>query len=249
MLDVLIVAYLLYRLYKLLEGSIAVNIVVGIGTLYLVSYIVGLLNLEMLDRILQQFLNLGVIILIIIFQPEVRRFLLVLGNSTIRNRSNFFNRLINPDGADPVGSSDSAEQIWSAMLQMSQEKTGALIVLTGATTLEGIHSSGTPINGRVSRTLLETIFNKHTPLHDGAVLIDGNIILEAGCVLPVSDSQRLPRNAGLRHRAAVGVTERANVAAFVVSEESGLLSMAYEGKLTRGLSEEKLLELLTTHIG
>ena len=245
----LIVAYLLYRLYKLLEGSIAVNIVVGIGTLYLVSYIVGLLNLEMLDRILQQFLNLGVIILIIIFQPEVRRFLLLLGNSTIRNRSNFFNRLINPDGEASSGSDVCAEHIWSAMLQMSQEKTGALIVLTGATSLEGIQSSGTVINGRVSRTLLETIFNKHTPLHDGAVLIGSSLILEAGCVLPVSDSQRLPRNAGLRHRAAVGVTERANVAAFVVSEESGLMSMAYEGKLTRGLSEEKLLQLLNEHIG
>ena len=247
MLDVLIVAYLLYRLYKLLEGSIAVNIVVGIGTLYLLSYIVGLLNLEMLDRILQQFLNLGVIILIIIFQPEVRRFLLLLGNSTIRNRSNFFNRLINPDGTGQEGSSVIAEQIWGAMLQMSKDKTGALIVLTGNTSIEGISSSGTVINARVSRTLLETIFDKHTPLHDGAVLIGNGLLLEAGCVLPVSDSQRLPRNAGLRHRAAVGVTERANVAAFVVSEETGLLSMAYEGKLTRGLSEEKLLELLTEH--
>ena len=245
----LIVAYLLYRLYKLLEGSIAVNIVVGIGTLYLVSYIVGLLNLEMLDRILNQFLNLGVIILIIIFQPEVRRFLLLLGNSTIRNRSNFFNRLINPDATAAEAGDACAEQIWSAMLQLSKEKTGALIVLTGGTSMEGIHSSGTVINARVSRTLLETIFNKHTPLHDGAVLIGNQQILEAGCVLPVSDSQRLPRNAGLRHRAAVGVTERSNVAAFVVSEETGLMSMAHEGRLMRGLSEEKLLELLNEHIG
>ena len=245
----LIVAYLLYRLYKLLEGSIAVNIVVGIGTLYLISYIVGLLNLEMLDRILQQFLNLGVIILIIIFQPEVRRFLLLLGNTTIRNRSTFFNRLINPDGEIAEGRDACAEQIWNAMLQMSKEKTGALIVLTGGQNMDGVSSSGTVINARVSRTLLETIFNKHTPLHDGAVLIGDQLILEAGCVLPVSDSQRLPRNAGLRHRAAVGVTERANVAAFVVSEETGLMSMAHEGRLTRGLSEEKLLELLNAHVG
>ena len=245
----LIVAYLLYRLYKLLEGSIAVNIVVGIGTLYLISYIVGLLNLEMLDRILQQFLNLGVIILIIIFQPEVRRFLLLLGNTTIRNRSTFFNRLINPDGEIAEGRDACAEQIWNAMLQMSKEKTGALIVLTGGQNMDGVSSSGTVINARVSRTLLETIFNKHTPLHDGAVLIGDQLILEAGCVLPVSDSQRLPRNAGLRHRAAVGVTERANVAAFVVSEETGLMSMAHEGRLTRGLSEEKLLRLLNAHVG
>jgi len=247
-LDILIVGYLMYQLYKLLRGNIAFNIFIGVLLLYVVWWLVNQLDMDLLSAVLNQIVNVGVIILIIIFQPEVRRFLLFLGNTTLRQRSNFLGRMIdrNFEGSEQADYHVSA--IRSALLRMSRRKTGALIVLAEKFSLEGLVNSGTTLEAHISEPLLESIFNKASPLHDGAVIIVNGKILAASCILPVSESQNLPKSAGLRHRAAVGITEKATVAAFVVSEENGNISYAFDGQLRRKLNEEELTELLARHL-
>lgn len=248
--DVAIVAYLLYQLYYLVRGSIAFNIVVGIVLLYALYFAVGLLGMDMLRLLLGQFVSVGFIVVLIIFQPEVRRFLVLLGNTTLRRRSNVIDFLVRRFGGSRLGSTDDTARagdrlaVKRAMLGMAKEKTGALIVFTENAGGEPIGASGTRLDATVSEPLLRTIFDKHTPLHDGAVLIERGRVYAAGCVLPVTDRADLPQSVGLRHRAAVGLTERSRATAFVVSEETGLISVARGGRLLRRLSETKLEEEL-----
>lgn len=246
-LDILIVGYLLYQLYKLLKGSIAFNIFIGVVMLYVVWWLVGTLNMDLLSVLLNQFVSVGVIIIIIIFQPEVRRFLLLLGNTTLRQQSHFLSRLIdrNMDGLDERGL--QVKSIRGAIKRMSRYRIGALIVISEHPNLEVFSSSGVILDARVTQPLIESIFNKESPLHDGAMLITPGKIHAASCVLPVSDNPNLPKKAGLRHRAGVGVTEVSEVAVFIVSEENGKISFAYKGVLESGLSDERLDELLERH--
>lgn len=246
-LDILIVGYLMYRIFRLLKGSIAFNIFIGVVSLYVIYWLVNALDMALLAVILDQFVKVGVIILVIIFQPEVRRFLLLLGNTTLRQRSNFFGNWIDKNFENSDKRQTKMQEIKSALLRMSKEKTGALIVLSHNIDLESLGHSGVPINADLSQQLLQSIFHKESPLHDGAVIIDKEKILAASCVLPVSESPSLPKNAGLRHRAAVGITERSNVASFIVSEENGSISFSFDGKLQRRISEQTLLELLEKH--
>ncbi len=247
-LDILIVGYLIYRVYKLLRGSIAFNIFVGVITLIVVYWAVQALNMDLLSALLNKFVEIGVLSIIIIFQPEVRRFLLFLGDSTLRRRSKFWSRLLdrNQEGSTEI-KKKHVQALKSALLRMSRNKTGALIVLANDLNLDAISKTGIRLEADLSQQLLESIFNKESPLHDGAVIIFNHKIDAASCILPVSDNPNLPSSAGLRHRAAVGITERARVACFIVSEETGAVSFAFEGSLYRRLSEEKLTELLNEH--
>ncbi|MDX1666511.1 MAG: diadenylate cyclase CdaA [Saprospiraceae bacterium] len=249
-LDILIVGYLMYQIYKLLRGNIAFNIFIGVLTLYVVWWLVNQLEMDLLSAVLDQFVSVGVIIIIIIFQPEVRRFLLFLGNTTLRQRSNFLGRIIdrNFERTEKSEGERHLVALKAAIMRMSRNKTGALIVLAESTNLEGIVSSGVTIDASISESLIESIFNKYSPLHDGGVIIGNGRIRKASCILPVSENPNLPKSAGLRHRAAVGVTERADVAAFVVSEENGAISFAYDGKLERRLDEERLEVLLQKYL-
>ena len=215
-LDILIVGYLIYQIYKLLKGSIAFNIFIGVLTLYVVWWLVNQLDMDLLSAVLDQFVQVGVIIIIIIFQPEVRRFLLFLGDSTLRQRSNFLGRIIDRNFETSEENTALVNATKAALLRMGRQKTGAIIVFSKNVSLEGLINSGVSIDAQISEPLIESIFNKESPLHDGAVIINNGKIQAASCILPVSDNRRLPKNVGLRHRAAVGITERANVAAFVV---------------------------------
>ncbi|MFT4761394.1 MAG: diadenylate cyclase [Paraglaciecola sp.] len=246
-LDVAIFGYLIYRVYKLLRGSIAFNIFIGVVMLYVAWWLVSALKMDLLSILLSQFASVGVIVLMVIFQPEVRRFLLLLGNTTLRQRSNFLSRLWVKNFESSNARKREIIYIVNAVLKMGKERTGALIVLSKNFEMEDIRSSGTTIDANISQLLLLSIFQKESPLHDGAVVIGNGKILAAGCILPVSDSTKLPSSAGLRHRAAVGITERTNVAALIVSEESGTLSFALEGKLQRRLTEENLRKILKEH--
>lgn len=248
-LDILIVAYLLFQLYKLLRGSIAFNILVGVLSLYVSWWLVTQLGMQMLSGILTQFVNIGVIVLIIIFQPEVRRFLLILGNSTLRQRSQIFDRFLDRNFEESEMRSQAIEALVAAMLRMSRRRTGALIVLVGDANVEGIASGGTPMHAEISEPLLLSIFNKESPLHDGAVLIENGRIKMASVILPVSENSQLPKSVGLRHRAAVGITEKSSASAFIVSEETGAISMAHQGQLERKIEEERLRSLLKQHLG
>ncbi len=247
-IDILIVGYLMYQIYRLLKGNIAFNIFIGVLTLYVVWWLVNQLQMDLLEAILRQFVSVGVIIIVIIFQQEIRRFLLFLGNSTLRQRSQFLGRMLDRN-MEPAEELDRhVRAIKSAILRMSRNKTGALIVLMQDVMLDGILNSGIDLGADISEQLLESIFNKASPLHDGAVMVNQGKVLAASCILPVSENPNLPKSAGLRHRAAVGITERFGVAAFIVSEETGYISYAFDGRLYRKLNEDRLLELLRKHI-
>ncbi|NRA51471.1 MAG: TIGR00159 family protein [Phaeodactylibacter sp.] len=246
-LDIIIVGYLMYQIYKLLRGNIAFNIFVGVLTLYVVWWLVNQLEMDLLSAVLDQFVSVGVIIIIIIFQPEVRRFLLFLGDTTLRQRSNFLGRILDRNLENTEEKVRQLRALRSALIRMSKRKTGALVVMAGNLDLDGLTSSGVKMDADITEPLLESIFNKHSPLHDGAVIISNGRIQSASGVLPVSENPNLPSSAGLRHRAAVGITERANVAAFVVSEETGHISIAAEGELRRKIDEQELKSLLSEY--
>lgn len=251
-LDVAVVSYLFYQLNKLVRGSVASNIFIGVITLYVLYFIVGQLGMQMLRAILSQFVSIGVIIIIIIFQPEIRRFLVVVGSTTLRRRSDVIRRVLGFGDSRKTISEESKYQLNElkrAILELSKRHTGALLIISDNVALEPINTLGTRMDALLSDALLRTIFDKHTPLHDGAVLIERGKIVAAGCVLPVTERTDLPQNIGLRHRAAIGFTERTRSRAFVVSEETGAISVAKSGKLHRKLDaarlHQELLEALT----
>jgi diadenylate cyclase len=248
-LDILIVGYLIYQVYKLLRGSIAFNIFIGVVILFVVWWLVGALNMNLLSLLLDQFVSVGVIIFLIVFQPEVRRFLLLLGNTTLRQRSRFLRRIMDRNLRQDVVKKDAlTSEISNAMANMGQKRCGALIILSPNTEMvEAISQTGVPIDAQISQELLESIFTKESPLHDGAVMIARSKVIAASCILPLSDNQEIPKTAGLRHRAALGITERMNVAAFIVSEETGKMSYAFDGKLRFDLDGHEIKRLLGKH--
>lgn len=244
--DILIVGAMLYQLYRLLRGSIALNIFVGMMLLFLSYQAFQALGMDLLSSILYQFINIGFVSLIIIFQPEVRRFLLLLGNSTLRQRDSVWNRLL---GREEVSeSAPEIEDIRRAFLRMAGNKTGALVVITKEADPDTVITGGTQMNADISYGLLVSIFHKESPLHDGAVVIHNRRISRASAILPVSENTDLPQSVGLRHRAAVGVSEKIDVACFIVSEENGKISFAHNGQLERGLAEVRLRELLLEYL-
>lgn len=242
-LDILIVGYLIYQIYQLLKGSLAYNIFIGVFLLYLLYAIVGLLKMELLSLFFGQLVSLGVLSLVIIFQPEIRRFLLLLGRSTIGVRAQNFITGMTPHMELTTQQEKNIESLKTAIIRMAKVKSGALIVFARNIDLEGIITGGVSVDAEITTFLIETIFNKEGPLHDGAVIIDNGRIQKASCILPVSQKEMSKRD-GLRHRAAMGLSERVNVAIFVVSEETGKISFFTDGKIERRLNEERLGVLL-----
>lgn len=244
-IDVGLVSILLYQIYKLIRGSIAVNIFLGLLALYLVYLMVRAAQMELLVTILGQFMGVGFIAMIVLFQPEIRKFLLVLGRST-EFRENFVKTLSGLRHGY-VDDFDVA-QITDAAKTLKATRTGALIVFTRDSELKFYVQTGDAIDAEVNKRLLLSIFNKTSPLHDGAVIIYKGRIKAARCVLPVSENDHLPADFGLRHRAAVGMSENTDTLVLAVSEETGGLILARDGKYLRSLSlkqaEEKILQYL-----
>ena len=252
LVDVALVSYLIFRIIRLVRGSIASNIFIGIVTLYVLYFVVGQLGMQMLRAILAQFVAVGVIVVIVIFQPEIRRFLVVVGNTTLKRRAQFLRRLVGfgESGSELTeGVLGHIEELRSTIAVLSRRKTGALIVVSDNVALEPINTIGTTIDGRLSGALLRTIFEKHSPMHDGAVLVERGRIVAAGCVLPITDRVDLPQTVGLRHRAAIGFSERTRSLAFIVSEETGRISVAKSGRLIRKLNERRLTGYLREAMG
>ena len=240
LIDILLVAFLLYQVYRLLKGPVAINILVGVGAIYLVWKGVELLHMELLSEILGQFIGVGVIALIVVFQQEVRKFLLYIGTTDFGRQ----NALAKIFGWNRRGSADETDfaTIAQACASFSQTKTGAIIVIARKTGLGSFESTGDRIDARISVRLLESIFQKESPLHDGAVIVSGERILSARCILPVSDRESLPSRMGMRHRAALGLAERTDALVAVVSEQTGEISLAVEGQLKSRLSAKELEE-------
>jgi diadenylate cyclase len=242
-IDILVVGFLIYQVYKLLRGSVALNIFVGVLSLYALWWLVGILKMELLSKILSQFVSVGVVVIAVVFQQELRRFLLLLGNQTLRGRLNFFNSTT----ADNTDKQLEINELRQAILALGEEKTGALIVLANSSSMINFSESGVVLDAKINKNLILSIFNKESPLHDGAIIIADNKIHTASSILPISDNTDLPQSAGLRHRAALGVSEATNVAAFIVSEESGEIAVAYQGKLEMHLDEAQLNEMLNKY--
>lgn len=244
-IDIGLVSILLYQVYKLIRGSIAVNIFLGLLALYLVYLMVRAAQMELLSTILGQFMGVGVIAMIVLFQPEIRKFLLVLGRST-EFRENFLKTLSNLRH----GYHDDFDiaQVMEAAKTLRATKTGALIVFTRDSELKFYAQTGDMLDAEVNKRLLLSIFNKHSPLHDGAVIIYKGRVKAARCVLPVSENDHLPPHFGLRHRAAVGMSENTDTLLMAISEETGRLILARNGKYIRSLKlkqvEQKILEYL-----
>jgi uncharacterized protein (TIGR00159 family) len=244
-IDIGLVSVLLYQIYKLIRGSIAMNIFLGILALYLVYLIVRAAQMELLATILGQFMGVGVLAMIILFQPEIRKFLLVIGRGT-EFRENIFKTIAN--WRHEYQDDFDIQQVIEAVKSLKATKTGALMVFSRDSEMKFYAETGDPINAELNKRLLLSIFNKHSPLHDGAVIIYKGRIKAARCVLPVSENDHLPPAFGLRHRAAVGMSENTDTLVLAVSEETGRLILARNGKYLRALKmkqvELKILQYL-----
>jgi len=240
-IDILLVTALLYQLYKLVKGTVAIKIFIGLALTYLFWKLVGALQMDLLSEILGQFIGVGVLAIIIVFQQEVRKFLLMIGTTSFQNRKNFFRHLLKPD----VRLGLNINELIKACRSMASTKTGALIIITRSTELGTYERTGEQMNAQLSRSLLESIFFKNSPLHDGAVILSKNTITAARCVLPVSELVSLPTHMGLRHRAAASLTEMTDALAITVSEETGRISYLKQGRLSENIDDEKLEKFLS----
>ncbi len=246
-IDILLVAYLLYAIYNLIKGTAAINIFIGIVAFYLIWQIVQAAQMELLSEILGNFISVGVLAVFIVFQQEIRKFLLLLGTPDFLNRKSqsflfWRNTTDNRHVLD-------VDVITSTCQHLASQKNGALIVLARKHELDEIKQTGIMLDAEISAQLMETIFYKESPLHDGALIIHDNRIQAARCVLPLSRRTDFPPIYGLRHRAALGITEQTDACAIVVSEETGNIAYAIRGKITGHIRAEVLKSLLEKEFG
>ena len=242
-IDIFLVAFILFQLYRIIKGTAAMSIFIAVFLIYLLWLIVQALNMELASSLMGQVIGVGVIALIVVFQQEVRRFLLMIGNRYIRNTRFSFRRFLTNDVYDNAGPA-IVEEIVRAAESLSAKKIGALMVIGRQTRLGSYTDEGQMLNAEISSKLLETIFFKNTPLHDGAVLIEDRRILAARCPLPVTDQFKLPTNLGMRHRAAIGMSEHTDAIVVVVSEETGRISVAESGVIRESLKLSELRNIL-----
>ena len=241
-LDIFLVALLLYQIYRLIKGTVAFNIVIGLFSLYLLWLIVKALNMQLLGSIMGQFIGVGILALIIVFHPEIRKFLVFIGTNYNVNRVLSLDKLFGLQ-KDRSFEEGKIEILADACFSLSKMKIGALIVIAGNSELNEQINTGEILNAEISSSLIRTIFFKNTPLHDGAVIIKGNKIVSAGSILPLTQRD-IDQVLGLRHRAAIGITENTDAVTIVVSEERGSVSFAKNGEIKRRISREALIDLL-----
>jgi diadenylate cyclase len=243
-IDILLVAFLIFQLYKLTKGTVAIKIFIGIISMYLLWKLVTAFQMEMLGEILGQFMAVGVIALLIVFQQELRRFLLLIGTTEFFKADSrvggVLARLLKQD----LDSSTNVTAIVKACERMSSTKTGALIVVARQSDPLPYTKNGEELDAKLSSRLIESIFYKNSPLHDGAILIAEDRISVTRAVLPVTDNEDFPAELGMRHRSAVGITEQTDAISIIVSEQTGGISYAKEGKLMRDLSAQMLEDQL-----
>ena len=245
LIDIAIVTFFLYKLYNLLRGGVAINIFIGLLTVYAFYWIcVKVLNMELLGTILGQFISLGFIALIIVFQQEVRRFLIVLGTNNILTKNTFTKQIFPWNWQFQKNPPLDISAIIKACRQMSKDRTGAILVLAKSSQLKYFANTGDILDAEISQRLIESIFFKNSPLHDGAIIIVNNKIKAARCVLPVTENVELPAHLGMRHRAAIGITEQSDALAIAVSEETGDISLAIEGQIRISITVEEMENVL-----
>ena len=237
LIDIILVSFILYELYRLLRGTIAAQIFIGLMIVLVLSFISQAANFRALSWLLKLVTDIWVIAFLILFQPEIRRLLVFLASNPI------FRIFVKQE------SREAAEIIADAAFEMAQQQHGALIILSKNTGIRSFTETGEQINARLSKDLLRTIFFPRSPLHDGAVVVSGNIIEAARCTLPLSGTTIVDGEAlGMRHRAGLGISELADVISIIVSEETGGVSVAENGHLLKELSNDALKKKLTRAI-
>ena len=245
-LDVIIVAFFIYQLYRLLRGTNVMRIFWAVLIIYLTWRIAVLLGMRLTGEILGGVMSIGLIALVIVFQPEIRKFLLMVGTKTqltgdtIKKRFQFWRTDLDKHSGTIL------DPYVQACMHMSQSKTGALIIFKRNNEVEELVATGEKINAMASSALIETVFFKNSPLHDGAMIVHGNTILAARCILPVTARIDIDPNLGLRHRSAIGVTEQLDVISVIVSEETGAISYAVGGEIHHDVSPAQLQRELQT---
>jgi len=242
-IDIFLVAIILFQIYRMIRGTAASSIFVVIFFIYLFWLIVKALNMQLISSLLGQVIGVGVIALIIVFQQEVRRFLLLLSTRYIKRNRFSVTKWLFRSSEDPAGPAIAGEIVRAAE-SLAAKRTGALIVIGRQTRFDMYTEGGEILKAQINAELLETIFFKNTPLHDGAVLIEDRLILAARCPLPVTEQFKLPAHLGMRHRAAIGMSEQTDAFIIVVSEETGSISVADNGELKMNLSPNELRNIL-----
>lgn len=240
LIDIILVAILIYQLYKLVRGTVAINIFIGLAAIYLLWKIVDAFHFQLLSEILGQFIGVGVIILVIVFQQELRKFLMFIGKGKVIKNKGLFKFNFKAE----IENNLNTHAIARACEDMAKTKTGAIMVITQMDDLAVFAESGVQMNAEISIPMIESIFYKNSPLHDGAVIIRNNKIISARCVLPVSNSDDFPGHLGMRHRAAVGITEESDAITVIVSEETGGISYVKDGELFTKRTAKQLEEFL-----
>lgn len=235
-MDILVVAYILYKVYMLIKETRAEQLLKGIMLIIFLIPISSFFNLVMLNWILTKTLTIGVLSIVIIFQPEIRRALEHLGRTAFNDKHIL---------ADEEIMEKVVTEIVTSVESLSQSKTGAIIVIEQVTGLGDVINTGTKLDAVVSSSLLENIFVVNTPLHDGATIIRNDRIVSAGCFLPLTNNNQLNKKLGTRHRAAIGISENSDALVVVVSEETGIISFVANGKLMRNYTKDRLKKVLT----
>ena len=240
-IDILLVAFFMYQLYALVRKSSSTTIFKGIVLFVVIWILVSkVFEMRLLGAIFDTLTNIGVLVLIVLFQDEIRRFLMSLGsNKTLKS----IIKLLGINGSQKHYNID-VSPIVTACTNMAKAKTGAIIVLEQEIHMGPIEETGEIINAKISSRLIENIFFKNSPLHDGAMIISNGKIKAAGCILPISQNPNISKQLGLRHRAALGISEGTDAKVIVVSEERGKISFVYDGKINSNISSEKLQEIL-----
>lgn len=240
--DILLVAFIMYQVYLLIKGTVAFSIFIGVIGIYLLYIIVDLLKMKLLSSILGAVIGGGAIALIVLFQQEIRRFLIFLGSKYFPNRKFSLENIFNT--GEDVTEKVRIDSIHKACINLAKSNTGALIVIARTSSLHLYAETGDILNAYTSSRLLESIFIKNSPLHDGAVIIENEKIISARSVLPFTDKTELPPNYGMRHRAALGISENTDAFVIIISEETGEISVAEEGRLISVKNEIDLLQIL-----
>lgn len=251
-LDILLLALLIYIIFRWIRGTSAMSIFVAIISLYVIRVIVSAFNMKLMTNIMETVLDVGLIAVIVIFQPEIRKFLMRLGSRYMNSRQGkvIVDKILGKDRKSTnISGSDAVNDLTEACRRMSEDRTGALIVIAHKASLEEIISTGDRIDAAIHRRLIMNLFFKNSPLHDGALIISGGRITAARCTLPITERTNIPANFGMRHKAAIGITEETDADAIVVSEETGKISFVKGGVVTpiKNINELKLL--LNTALG
>ncbi|MEM7486210.1 MAG: diadenylate cyclase CdaA [Bacteroidota bacterium] len=242
-IDIVLVAAMLYYIYKLVKGTVAINIFIGIVIVWALWKLTELLQMKMISSMVGGFMNIGLIALIIVFQQEIRKFLLMVGSTNFASKRNFI-RHFKFLRQETMSTDTDVEAIINACKKMGVSKTGALIVIERANSLDFVKSSGDSMNIEITQPILESIFFKNSPLHDGAAIIQDNYITATRVILPVSNDRTIPLRFGLRHRAAAGITEKTDAICLVVSEETGAISYIKNGEFVPYKNKEELINFI-----